>query len=123
MGVLLDNILKTNTANKGTATTKQTKTETTPKQEFETFDISKVKSTVKNPSSKFKGISVEDEQRIMDIVNKQFGKSSKFEQQQAIQWLYNSALKAQKKKDIEAGRDEVKLQYINNKNNAKNSKE
>jgi hypothetical protein len=32
-------------------------------------------------------------------------------------------LKAQKKKDIESGRDEVKLQYINNKNNAKNSKE
>lgn len=123
MGVILDNIVKTNTAKKETATTKQTKTENTPKQEFETFDISKVKSTVKNPSTKFKGISVEDEKRIMDIVNKQFGGSSKFEKQQAIQWLYNSALKAQKKKDIEAGRDEVKLQYISNKNNAKNSKE
>ena len=88
-----------------------------------TFDVSKVKSTVTNPSQIFKWISVEDEQKISKIVNEKLPNWSAFEKQQALQWLYNAALNAQKQKDIDAWRQQVKLALINKANNANWGKE
>ena len=92
-------------------------------QQLNTFDVSKVKSTVTNPSQKFKGISVEDEQKIYDLVNKNYPNWSNFEKQQATQWYYSSALKAQKKKDIEAWRNDLKLKYQYMRDTAKDESE
>lgn len=87
------------------------------------FDTSRVKSTVTNPSNIFKWISTEDEQKILKIVNDMYPTWSWFEKQQAIQSLYNVALNEQKQKDIDAGRQEIKLDLINKANNAKSPKE
>ena len=84
-----------------------------------TFDLSKIPSTVTNPSQKFKGISVEDEKKIYNLVNKNYGNWTDFEKKQAIQWYYNSALTSQKKKDIDTYREQVKLYWINQANDAK----
>ena len=88
-----------------------------------TFDLSKVPSTVTNPSQKFKGISVEDEQKIYDLVDKKYPNWTTFEKQHATQWYYNSALKSQKLKDIDTWREQIKLQWINQANNAQAGKE
>ena len=88
-----------------------------------TFDTSKVKSTVTNPSQIFKWISVEDEQKISKIVNEKLPNWTTFEKQQALQWLYNAALNAQKQKDIDAWRQQVKLALIEKANNANWGKE
>lgn len=83
-----------------------------------TFDVSKVKSTVENPSQIFKWISVEDEKKILSKVNQMYPNWSKFEKQQAIQGLYNAALNSQKQKDIDAWRQQIKLDLINKANNS-----
>ena len=88
-----------------------------------TFDLNNVKSTVTNPSQIFKGISVEDEQKISKMVNEKYPNWSNFEKQQALQWLYNAALNAQKQKDIDAWRQQIKLDWINKANNAQAGKE
>ena len=81
-----------------------------------TFDVSKVKSTVTNPSKVFKWISVEDEQKIRDKVEQLYPNWTTFEKQQAVQWLYNAALTAQKQKDIDAWRQQIKLDLISKAN-------
>ena len=88
-----------------------------------TFDLGQVKSTVTNPSTKFKGISVEDEQKIMRITNQMYPNGSQFEKDQAIQWLYASALKAQKQKDIDIWRQNLKLELQNLAENAKSTRD
>ena len=93
------------------------------KSESTTFDLSQVKSTVTNPSKMFKWISVEDEQKILKIASEMYPWWSGFEKQQAIQWLYNAALDSQKQKDIDAGRQEIKIDLINKEKNAKSTKE
>lgn len=49
----------------------------------------------------------------MNIVQDNFSWASEFEKNQAIQWLYSSALYDQKKKDIDTWRQNAKLQLIN----------
>lgn len=87
-----------------------------------TFDISKVKSTVTNPSQMFKWISVDDEKKILNYVKQNYNTWSDFEKQQVVQWLYNAALNKQKQADINAWRQQVKLDLINKANNAKDTK-
>ena len=88
-----------------------------------TFNLNNVKSTVANPSQIFKGISVEDEQKILNKVNEMYPNWDKFQKQQAIQWLYNVALNEQKQKDIDAWRQQIKLDLISKANNANWGKE
>lgn len=83
-----------------------------------TFDLNNVKSTVTNPSQTFKWISVEDEQKIVKYVSDNYSNASTFEKQQAVQWLYNAAFNKQKQADIDAWRQQVKLDLINKANNA-----
>lgn len=93
------------------------------KEDSMTFDLSQVKSTVVNPSQKFKWISVEDENKIMRLVKQMYPNGNEFETNQAIQGLYTSALKEQKKKDIEAWRQSLKLDLLNKAENSKTKKE
>lgn len=88
-----------------------------------TFNLNNVKSTVTNPSQIFKWISVEDEKKISKMVNEKYPNWSNFEKQQALQWLYNAALNAQKQKDIDAWRQQIKLDLISKANNAQAGKE
>lgn len=89
------------------------KTAQNNEQSLNTFDISKVKSTVTNPSTKYKWISVEDEAKIDRIVSEKLPNWSWLEKSDMSQWLYSVALNEQKKKDIQAGRDNLimELQY------------
>jgi hypothetical protein len=87
-----------------------------------TFDVSKVKSTVTNPSQIFKWISVDDEKKILNYVKQNYNTWSDFEKQQVIQWLYSAALNKQKQADINAWRQQIKLDLINKANSAKSTK-
>jgi len=87
-----------------------------------TFDVSKVKTTVTNPSQMFKWISVDDEQKILNYVKQNYVNWSDFEKQQVVQWLYNAALNKQKQADINAWRQQIKLDLINKASNAKDTK-
>lgn len=88
-----------------------------------TFDLANVKSTVNNPSQLFKGISVDDEQKILNYVKQNYWNSSEFEKQQAVQWLYGAALNKQKQADIDAWRQQIKLDLTYKAKNAVSDKE
>lgn len=79
-----------------------------------TFDISNVKSTVTNPSTKYKWISKEDEAKINRIVSQQLPNWSTAEINDMTQWLYSIALNEQKKKDISSNREDIimQLEYL-----------
>ena len=115
--------IATETVEKLKTPTKQTGVSTNNWSKYKTYDTSKIESTVKNPSQIFKGISKEDEDLILKIVNDRYAWASKIEKNNAIQWLYDTLLKQQKSKDIEAGREKIKLELTNQKNNAKTKKE
>lgn len=89
------------------------------KQELNTFDISKVKSSVTNPSAKYKWISVDDEAKIDRIVSEKLPNWTPWQISDMTQWLYSVALNEQKKKDIQAGRDKVmmELEYLASNSN------
>ena len=111
--------IATDTVEKLKTKTVQPSVSTTNWSKYQTYDTSKIQSTVTNPSQIFKGISKEDEDLIMKIVNDRYSWASKIEKNNAIQWLYDTLLKQQKSKDIEAGREKIKLELTNQKNNAK----
>ena len=92
-------------------------------QQLNTFDISKVKSTVTNPSTKYKWISMDDEALIEKIVSNELPNWTNFEKSQMTQWLYGELLNEQKKKDIEAWRNDLKLKYQYMRDNAKDESE
>ena len=115
--------IATDTVEKLKTKTVQPSVSTTNWSKYQTYDTSKIQSTVTNPSQIFKGISKEDEDLIMKIVNDRYAWASKIEKNNAIQWLYDTLLKQQKSKDIEAGREKIKLELTNQKNNAKSKKE
>lgn len=115
--------IATDTVEKLKTKTVQPSVSTTNWSKYQTYDTSKIQSTVTNPSQIFKWISKEDEDLIMKIVNDRYSWASKIEKNNAIQWLYDTLLKQQKSKDIEAGREKIKLELTNQKNNAKSKKE
>ena len=103
---------------KKSTTTPLRKAEDT-KQELNTFDISKVKSSVSNPSTKYKWISVDDEIKIDNIVSQKLPNWTPWQISDMTQWLYSVALNEQKKKDVQAGRDKVimELEYLASNSN------
>lgn len=90
---------------------------------YPTYSLDKVKSTVTNPSSTYKWISKEDEQRIESLITKYYSWASDFEKNQARNWLYQAALEKQRSKDLDTWRQEVKQEYLYKAKNAKSTKE